>query len=176
MDRRTIYKKDERFYIDIPFTILFSGIIAVGLWIVYGQNVVWVTRTVVSIVLILITQSDFVYKKIPRPYTNMLLFASLVDMLISNEGMKEKIVWFFICIIPLYFLVYYNHKYFGGGDMRVISYSALLLGRRVLLMIFLAMFLAIVYIFIRRFFKHEKLKNIPMGGFFTAAIYVLLFV
>lgn len=168
-----IIDKDRRFFVHIPITLVFSLFAAIITYLIYGFTVFWFTRTIACILLFLLTQSDIKYRKIPKPYTNVLLLAGIVDMFGGGVPVWQRLLWFVICMLPMYMLVYFNPKTIGGGDMRVISFMALFLGRGVLWMLLVTIGLVSLYIIGKKLVGLQKKQFVPMGGFLAVAVYIV---
>ena len=173
MDKRYIIDRDNRFYVNLPISMLFSIAAGAVTYYIYGFGITWIARTLACVVLFLILQSDKVHKKIPRPYTNVLFLAALMDMFGGMVPIKERVLWFLICMVPLYVLVFSNPKAVGGGDMRVISYMALFFGRDILTMLFASIVLAFLHVLVGMLFIKGRDRRVPMGGYLAICSYVL---
>lgn len=173
MGKKYIIEKDGRFYVNIPITIAFGVLAVAATLFIYGVGFSWIARCITCVLLFLIMQSDIKYKKIPKPYTNALFCVALLDMFGGLVPVGERLLWFAICMVPLYILVYFNPKAIGGGDMRLISYMALIMGRNILWMLFLTICIVFIYLVVKKIAALSRKLFIPMGGFVAVSVYIM---
>lgn len=108
---------------------LAGGILALVITGYYGMSMAALTLFLVSAVLVMITVIDAYTQTIP-PVLNIVLGAlGLVSILTMPEiSVAERVIGFFCISVPMFLIVLLVPGGFGGGDIKMMAASGILLG------------------------------------------------
>lgn len=108
---------------------LAGGILALVITGYYGMSMAALTLFLVSAVLVMITVIDAYTQMIP-PVLNIILGAlGLVSILtIPGISVAERVIGFFCISVPMFLIVLLVPGGFGGGDIKMMAASGILLG------------------------------------------------
>ena len=108
---------------------LAGGILALVITGYYGMSMAALTLFLVSAVLVMITVIDAYTQTIP-PVLNIVLGAlGLVSILtMSGISVAERVIGFFCISVPMFLIVLLVPGGFGGGDIKMMAASGILLG------------------------------------------------
>lgn len=108
---------------------LAGGILALVITGYYGMSMAALTLFLVSAVLVMITVIDAYTQTIP-PVLNIILGAlGLVSILTMPEiSVAERVIGFFCISVPMFLIVLLVPGGFGGGDIKMMAASGILLG------------------------------------------------
>ena len=108
---------------------LTGGILALAITGYYGMSMAALTLFLVSAVLVMITLIDAYTQMIP-PALNIILgvlgFFSILTM--PGISVTERVIGFFCISVPMFLIVLLVPGGFGGGDIKMMAASGILLG------------------------------------------------
>ena len=108
---------------------LAGGILALVITGYYGMSMVALTLFLVSAVLVMITVIDAYTQTIP-PVLNIVLGALGLVSILTMPGISvaERVIGFFCISVPMFLIVLLVPGGFGGGDIKMMAASGILLG------------------------------------------------
>ncbi len=108
---------------------LAGGILALVITGYYGMSMAALTLFLVSAVLVMITVIDAYTQMIP-PVLNIILGALGLVSILTIPGMSvaERVIGFFCISVPMFLIVLLVPGGFGGGDIKMMAASGILLG------------------------------------------------
>lgn len=108
---------------------LTGGILALVITGYYGTSMAALTLFLVSAVLVMITVIDAYTQTIP-PVLNIILGALGLLSILTMPGISvaERVIGFFCISVPMFLIVLLVPGGFGGGDIKMMAASGILLG------------------------------------------------
>lgn len=108
---------------------LAGGILALVITGYYGMSMAALTLFLVSAVLVMITVIDAYTQMIP-PVLNIILGALGLLSILTMPGISvaERVIGFFCISVPMFLIVLLVPGGFGGGDIKMMAASGILLG------------------------------------------------
>lgn len=108
---------------------LAGGILALVITGYYGMSMAALTLFLVSAVLVMITVIDMYTQTIP-PVLNIILGALGLVSILTMPGISvaERVIGFFCISVPMFLIVLLVPGGFGGGDIKMMAASGILLG------------------------------------------------
>lgn len=108
---------------------LAGGILALVITGYYGMSMAALTLFLVSAVLVMITVIDAYTQTIP-PVFNIILGALGLVSILTMPGISvaERVIGFFCISVPMFLIVLLVPGGFGGGDIKMMAASGILLG------------------------------------------------
>lgn len=108
---------------------LAGGILALVITGYYGMSMAALTLFLVSAVLVMITVIDAYTQMIP-PVLNIILGALGLLSILTMPGISvaERVIGFFCISVPMFLIVFLVPGGFGGGDIKMMAASGILLG------------------------------------------------
>lgn len=108
---------------------LAGGILALVITGYYGMSMAALTLFLVSAVLVMITVIDMYTQTIP-PVLNIILGALGLVSILTMPGISvaERVIGFFCISVPMFMIVLLVPGGFGGGDIKMMAASGILLG------------------------------------------------
>lgn len=108
---------------------LAGGILALVITGYYGMSMAALTLFLVSAVLVMITVIDAYTQTIP-PVLNIVLGALGLFSILTMPGISvaERVIGFFCISVPMFLIVLLVPGGFGGGDIKMMAASGILLG------------------------------------------------
>lgn len=108
---------------------LAGGILALVITGYYGMSMAALTLFLVSAVLVMITVIDMYTQTIP-PVLNIVLGALGLVSILTMPGISvaERVIGFFCISVPMFLIVLLVPGGFGGGDIKMMAASGILLG------------------------------------------------
>ena len=108
---------------------LAGGILALVITGYYGMSMAALTLFLVSAVLVMITVIDANTQMIP-PVLNIILGALGLLSILTMPGISvaERVIGFFCISVPMFLIVLLVPGGFGGGDIKMMAASGILLG------------------------------------------------
>ena len=108
---------------------LAGGILALVMTGYYGMSMAALTLFLVSAVLVMITVIDAYTQTIP-PVLNIILGALGLVSILTMPGISvaERVIGFFCISVPMFLIVLLVPGGFGGGDIKMMAASGILLG------------------------------------------------
>lgn len=108
---------------------LAGGILALVITGYYGMSMAALTLFLVSAVLVMITVIDAYTQTIP-PVLNIILGALGLFSILTMPGISvaERVIGFFCISVPMFLIVLLVPGGFGGGDIKMMAASGILLG------------------------------------------------
>ena len=110
---------------------LAGGILALAITGYYGMSMAALTLFLVSAVLVMITLIDAYTQTIP-PALNIILGVLGLFSILTMPGISviERVIGFFCISVPMFLIVLLVPGGFGGGDIKMMAASGILLGWR----------------------------------------------
>ncbi len=108
---------------------LVGGILALAITGYYGMSMAALTLFLVSAVLVMITLIDAYTQTIP-PALNIILGVLGLFSILTMPGISviERVIGFFCISVPMFLIVLLVPGGFGGGDIKMMAVSGILLG------------------------------------------------
>ena len=139
LSRRLIFKETEKQEdvnvlkkmtpVENRMVSLAGGILALVITGYYGMSMAALTLFLVSAVLVMITVIDAYTQMIP-PVLNIILGALGLVSILTMPGISvaERVIGFFCISVPMFLIVLLVPGGFGGGDIKMMAASGILLG------------------------------------------------
>lgn len=139
LSRRLIFKETEKQEdvnvlkkmtpVENRMVSLAGGILALVITGYYGMSMAALTLFLVSAVLVMITVNDAYTQTIP-PVLNIILGALGLISILTMPGISvaERVIGFFCISVPMFLIVLLVPGGFGGGDIKMMAASGILLG------------------------------------------------
>jgi leader peptidase (prepilin peptidase)/N-methyltransferase len=162
-----------------PAVELLGGLLALACFLKYGMTAQFVTAFAWLAVLTVIGFIDFDTMEIPNGLVAALLVIGLVDVCLNARPLcLERLLGVVVVSVPMLLLALAVPGAFGGGDIKMMAATGLMLGWKLNL---LATFLAIVGggfygIFLLASKKADRKSHFAFGPFLCIGLAVSLFV
>ncbi|TYC87570.1 prepilin peptidase [Acetobacterium wieringae] len=112
-----------------PLVELFSGLLAVLIFAVYGFSFAWLVVFSAGAILICITMIDFDTMTIPNGLIIALMIPALLSFFVFPEvGLLSRVIGIFIISLPMLVLALFIPDAFGGGDIKLMAVAGFMLG------------------------------------------------
>lgn len=119
----------ERIAIRYPLVELFTGLMAVLIFAVYGFSFQWLVVFSAGAILICITMIDFDTMIIPNGLVLALMAPALLSFFFFPEvGILSRVIGIFAISLPMLILVLFIPDAFGGGDIKLMAVAGFMLG------------------------------------------------
>ena len=156
---------------------LLTGIIAISIAYKFGFKYYSVLVFLFALILIVIFMIDLQSMVIPDRL-NILIGILAIAFAFSSQDISlvERIIGFFVISLPMYILTLFIEDGFGGGDIKFIAFSGLVLGyQNTILTMFVGSILAsIVSIYLLSSKKIDKKSHIPFGPYLCTASFIVI--
>jgi len=167
----------EKISLRYPLVELFTGILAVLLFLFYGFTIPAIVVFSIGAILTCITMIDFDTMTIPNGLVIALMFPALACFFIFPEvGILSRVIGIVAVSLPMLLLTMAIPDAFGGGDIKLMAVAGFMLGwQNTLLAAFLGLVTGgIVAVII--LIKKTKAKHMPFGpylcfGIMTAMVF-----
>jgi leader peptidase (prepilin peptidase)/N-methyltransferase len=110
-----------------PLIEFLTGCLFLGVFLVYGYTWPTLIGFVLSAVLVVIAMIDLDTMEIPDVFHYIILGLALVNILFLKANLVDHVIGSLIVSLP-FFLVAYLTQGLGGGDIKLMAVSGLLLG------------------------------------------------
>lgn len=162
-----------------PLVECFTGVICVITFMVYGMNPLSLCLFVYASILITIGLIDWDTMTIPNELIFSVFVCSIPFFFLETEvGIVSRIIGFFIISVPMLLLSMAISGAFGGGDIKLMAVSGLILGAgNTVVAMFIGVLLGGSYaIYLMSTKKVDKKSHMPFGqclcaGCYLAALY-----
>ena len=112
-----------------PLVELFTGLMAVLIFAVYGFSFQWLVVFSAAAILICITMIDFDTMIIPNGLVIALMAPALLSFFFFPQlGILSRVIGIFIISLPMLILVLFIPDAFGGGDIKLMAVAGFMLG------------------------------------------------
>lgn len=112
-----------------PLVELFTGLMAVLIFAVYGFSFQWLVVFSASVILICITMIDFDTMIIPNGLVLALMAPALLSFFFFPEvGILSRVIGIVVISLPMLILVLFIPDAFGGGDIKLMAVAGFMLG------------------------------------------------
>ncbi|MGB5822448.1 MAG: prepilin peptidase [Proteocatella sp.] len=158
-----------------PFVELFTGLIAVMVFMVKGFTMISVTVFIVSAILIAITMIDFDTMTIPNGLVVAIIpLAVYMALMQSDVSLWSSIIGFFAVSVPMLLLNQVIPDSFGGGDVKLIAVCGFMLGwENTLLAMFIAILIGGMYaVYLLVSGKSKRGAHIAFGPYICLGVYI----
>lgn len=119
----------EPISIRYPLVELFTGIMAVLIFAVYGFSFQWLVVFSAGAILICITMIDFDTMIIPNELVLALMAPALLSFFFFPQvGILSRVIGIFIISLPMLVLALFIPDAFGGGDIKLMAVAGFMLG------------------------------------------------
>lgn len=156
-----------------PLIETITALSFVWVYLVYGFTYQTLIGLILVSILIIITVIDFDTLEILDRFQIILLVLALINLLISPLSLIEHGIGFFIISIPFYIIAYLTGG-IGGGDIKLIAITGLLLGyKATLVAFFIASILGglvAVYLLVTK--QKERKSLIAFGPYLCMGIFI----
>lgn len=171
-----IVRKKEKYYVHIPLTIILLIVLQSGSYVAHGYGTIFWRDLILNLVLLCISQSDLVYRKIPNLYCAVLICIALCELMVVGDIhlFIVRLFWmlgvgFVLCVM----LICIKNS-IGGGDIKMIVALTLLVGNRILYVVWIACIATLVVSICRSWkligTKGLKLR-VPFGPYLSIGAY-----
>ncbi len=160
-----------------PLVEIFTGLVAVNIFMVKGFSVISVFIFIVSAILIAITMIDFDTMTIPDGLVIALIpLAIFMAFIQADISVLSRIIGFFAASLPMILLNILIQDSFGGGDVKLIAVCGFMLGwENTLLAMFIAILIGGVYaVYLLVSGKSKKGAHIAFGPYICIGVYAAL--
>lgn len=165
----------EPIAIRYPLVELFTGLMAVLIFAVYGFSFQWLVVFVAGAILICITMIDFDTMIIPNGLVIALMAPALLSFFFFPEvGILSRVIGIFVISLPMLILTLFIPDAFGGGDIKLMAVAGFMLGwGNTLLAAFIGLLLggAVAVVLLA---KKTKDKHMPFGPYLCIGIMTAL--
>lgn len=154
---------------------IFTGVICVMTFIVNGRNIESIFLFLFAAILIVIGWIDWDTMTIPNSLVISVMICALPFLVISTEIMVwERLVGFVVISVPMLLLAMAISGAFGGGDIKLMAASGLILGfKNNIVAMFIGVLIGGIYgIYLLRTKKVEKKGHMPFGPFLCVGCYL----
>ena len=112
-----------------PLVELFTGLMAVLIFAVYGFSFQWLVVFSAAAILICITMIDFDTMIIPNGLVIALMAPALLSFFFFPQlGILSRVIGIFVISLPMLILVLFIPDAFGGGDIKLMAVAGFMLG------------------------------------------------
>lgn len=112
-----------------PLVELFTGLLAILIFAVYGFSFAWLVVFVAGAILICITMIDFDTMTIPNGLVIALMVPALASFFIFPEvGLLSRVIGIVVISLPMLVLTLFVPDAFGGGDIKLMAVAGFMLG------------------------------------------------
>lgn len=172
MWRFSVIIEKGNYYINIPVTIIASCIIMYMVHFRHKHLPIVFADCVLIVLMLLIAQSDIYSKKIPNLYVLLMFIPILIDILwLKSIPTTDRIFGFFCMAIPFFVLKMISPGGIGGGDIKILTVSGILLGARVATALLISSLLAGISVIIMMIMKIKRRDSkIALGPFLAIGI------
>lgn len=119
----------ESISIRYPLVELFTGLIAILIFAVYGFSFQWLVVFAAGAILICITMIDFDTMIIPNGLVIALMAPALLSFFFFPQvGILSRVIGIFVISLPMLALVLVIPDAFGGGDIKLMAVAGFMLG------------------------------------------------
>ncbi|PKM60228.1 MAG: prepilin peptidase [Firmicutes bacterium HGW-Firmicutes-4] len=119
----------EPISIRYPLVELFTGLIAILIFAVYGFSFQWLVVFSAGAILIGITMIDFDTMTIPNGLVIALMAPALLSFFFFPQlGILSRVIGIFVISLPMLILVLFIPDAFGGGDIKLMAVAGFMLG------------------------------------------------
>ncbi len=119
----------ESIAIRYPLVELFTGLMAVLIFAVYGFSFQWLVVFAAGAILICITMIDFDTMIIPNGLVLALMAPALLSFFFFPQvGILSRVIGIFAISLPMLILVLFIPDAFGGGDIKLMAVAGFMLG------------------------------------------------
>lgn len=119
----------EPISIRYPLVELFTGLMAILIFAVYGFSFQWLVVFSAGAILICITMIDFDTMTIPNGLVLALMATALLSFFFFPQlGILSRVIGIFIISLPMLILVLFIPDAFGGGDIKLMAVAGFMLG------------------------------------------------
>lgn len=112
-----------------PLVELFTGVMAVFIFWVYGLSFQLAVVFITGAILICITMIDFDTMTIPNGLVIALMAPALLCFFVFPEvGILSRVIGIFVVSLPMLILTLFIGDAFGGGDIKLMAVAGFMLG------------------------------------------------
>lgn len=112
-----------------PLVELFTGLLAILIFAVYGFSFAWLVVFLAGAILICITMIDFDTMTIPNGLVLALMAPALLSFFLFPEvGILSRVIGIFVISLPMLILTLFIPEAFGGGDIKLMAVAGFMLG------------------------------------------------
>lgn len=155
-----------------PLIETLTGFSYVWIYLIYGLSFQTIIGVLLASILIIIAAIDIDTLEILDRFQIMILILALINITISPLPLLEHLIGFFIISIPFYGIAYITGG-IGGGDIKLIAVTGLLLGyKTILIAFFFASILggiAAVYLLVTK--QKERKSLIAFGPYLCIGVF-----
>lgn len=155
-----------------PLIETLTGFCYVWIYLIYGLSFQTIIGVLLASILIIIAAIDIDTLEILDRFQIMILILAFINITISRLPLLEHLIGFFIISIPFYGIAYITGG-IGGGDIKLIAVTGLLLGyKAILIAFFLASILggiAAVYLLVTK--QKERKSLIAFGPYLCIGVF-----
>ena len=158
---------------------VFTGIIAVVTWVLSNGGVLACLNFIMANILLVIARIDWDTMRIPNECILVVLVLVIPYLLFQqNVTFISRIIGFFIVSLPMLGLTILIPGAFGGGDIKLIAVSGLILGHaNTILSMCIALFFGGIYaVYLLCSGKSKKGQRMSFGPYLCMGIYIALLV
>lgn len=158
-----------------PLVELFTGMVAVMIFMVKGFAMISVTVFIVSAILIAISMIDFDTMTIPDGLViAMIPLAIYMAFMQSDVSFISSVIGFFAVSVPMLLLNQVIPDSFGGGDVKLIAVCGFMLGwENTLLAMFIAILIGGIYaVYLLVSGKSKRGAHIAFGPYICLGVYI----
>lgn len=168
---------DGKVRIEIAPTIVLTAVLAALAYFMRDIKALMV-MCLLSPILCVVATSDRTHHKIPNRIIALMIIPIILDGRFNvNPPLIHRIISAVIVFVPVFLLGIVTKKGIGGGDLKLLTMSALLLGYNVLVAIIVGFILLFAYLLVALATKKIDLKTrVAMGpaiSLAVVAIYIL---
>jgi leader peptidase (prepilin peptidase)/N-methyltransferase len=119
----------EPISIRYPLVELFTGLMAILIFAVYGVSFQWLVVFAAGAILICITMIDFDAMIIPNGLVLALMAPALLSFFFFPQvGILSRVIGIFVISLPMLALALFIPDAFGGGDIKLMAVAGFMLG------------------------------------------------
>lgn len=160
-----------------PVVEALNALIYVLIYLNYGLSAELILYSAFASVLIIISFIDIKTRTIPDVLVLFIFIIGILSCFFSRQfQLYERIVGVFISSIPLLVAAMFSKGGMGGGDIKLMAASGLLIGYKLsLFSLFAASIVCSIFGLIYIAIKHKSIKTtLPFGPFLSGAMFLSL--
>ncbi len=162
---------DGKVRIEIAPTIVLTAVLAALAYFVRDYRASMVL-CLLSPILCVVATSDKMHHKIPNRIIALMIIPIILDGRLNiNPPVLHRVIAAVIVFVPVFLLGIATKKGIGGGDLKLLTMSALLLGYNVLVALIVGFILLFAYLLVALATKRIDLKTrVAMGPAISVAV------
>lgn len=163
----------EKISIRYPSIEFLTGILYAVVFLRFGYTVQTIIMCALASILIVASMIDFDIMEIPNRLNILIVVLAIFSMVTQPLSIKEKIIGFFIVSVPTLLIAVLTKGGIGGGDIKLLASSGLLLGyKSVLVATFIGVMIGGIVGMIKLIKHKQRKQEMPLGPYLSIGIMI----